>query len=146
MILNGDTARPADMGAAIIRVYTNQYDTGQPQPKELPTSKFDFDMVLRPTEKVMRAGWENYVELAVALKSLVEIEKEIEEAKISLSVKFDFTTLDLFRLFEAQGKVTRMTLTETLSQTLKWVEFTQDDIYLWLRQNDLSNVSGLDYD
>ena len=85
----------------------------------------------------MRAGWENYVELAVALKSLIEIEKEIEEAKISLSVKFDFTTLDLFRLFETQGKVTRKTLTETLSQTLKWVEFTQDDIYLWLRQNDL---------
>ena len=134
------------MGAAIIRVYTNQYDTGQPKPKELPASKFDFDMVPRPTEKVMRAGWENYVELAIALKSLVEIEKEIEEAKISLAVKFDYTSIDLFRLFENQGKVTRKTITETLSQTLNWVEFAQDDIYLWLKQHDLSNAPGIDYD
>lgn len=60
--------------------------------------------------------------------------KDIETTKIDLSVKFDFTLIDAFRLFKTitgtanQGEITRKEVSQGLIFNLEFSDFSAEDI------------------
>lgn len=59
--------RAAELGSPIIRVLKNQYNTGDPAPKELPKTDIDYSKIERPNDK-KRKGFELYADFAHILK------------------------------------------------------------------------------
>jgi hypothetical protein len=84
-------------------------------------------------------------ELAQLFKDIVFLEREIESAKIELALKSDFNLLDCFRMFDIHGRgfITQHDLCEGLRNSLLFNDFSNDDVYLFFRRNDLSGRGSL---
>lgn len=102
---DNDVKRPSELGSPIIRILTNQYDVGIPKPQEVIIVPLDFSQIERP-QKIIRAGIEQFIELAVILKQMIEIDKNVESKKVILALCGDFTILDTFRMLEVEGVIT----------------------------------------
>jgi hypothetical protein len=84
-------------------------------------------------------------ELAQHFKDIVFIEREVEASKIELALKSDFNVLDCFRMFDIHGRgfITQHDLSEGLRSSLLFNDFSNDDVYLFFRRNDLSGRGSL---
>ena len=73
------------------------------------------------------------------------LEREVESAKIELALKSDFNVLDAFRMFDIHGRgfITQHDFTEGLRNGLLFNDFSNDDVYLFFRRNDLSGRGSL---
>lgn len=82
-------------------------------------------------------------EVAKIFKDSIFLERELESAKIELSLKPDFNLLDLFRMLDpyAKGFFTPQDLIENLQRNLQIDTATPDDALLFFRRYDL-NLNG----
>jgi hypothetical protein len=80
-------------------------------------------------------------EVAKIFKDSIFLERELESAKIELSLKPDFNLLDLFRMLDpyAKGYIQAVDLIENLIKNLQLDFVTNDDAYLFFRRYDLNN-------
>ena len=135
------------MGAPILRINENAYELGDPLPKETPASLIDFTPLHRPNEKFYRPDREQVLEFAHILQQMMIILKDVETAKISLCVKFDFTIIDAFRIIKtiaslsSTNVLTKKELSDGLMYNLEWSDFSADDIYAWFKRID-KTLSG----
>ena len=86
-------------------------------------------------------------EVAKILKDSIFLERELESAKLELSLKPDFNLLDLFRILDPQAKgyVTALDLQENLNYNLQIDNVSRDDCYLFFRRYDLKNSGRITF-
>ena len=74
------------------------------------------------------------------MKEIVYQERELESAKIELSLKSDFNMLDAFRMLDFRniGAFTPADLIESLNRFLGFSEFNTDDVFLFFKKVDKS--------
>ena len=86
-------------------------------------------------------------EFVRTLKDIVFAEREVESAKIELALKSDFNLVDAFKMFDLRsiGAVSQSDLRTGLAQSLGFMDFTNDDIYLLYRRFDKMNTGQLSF-
>jgi Ca2+-binding EF-hand superfamily protein len=99
---------------------------------------------LSPSRRVyspLRIGDEE--ELAISLKEQIELDKQIEAAKIDLAIRVDFNLMDAFRIFDVAGKgtVTKLEVEDALAR-LK-VYPSRDELDLFFKRYDRSGAGVL---
>lgn len=75
------------------------------------------------------------------------IEKDIEAAKIELTLKHDFNLVDAFCLFDRQGLgcITQQDLADGLHNNLDFHNFGPDDILMMFRRADRKMLGRMTY-
>lgn len=78
---------------------------------------------------------------------MIFIERDIESAKIDLSLKADFNLVDSFRIFDIKslGSFTCQNLEDGLQKNLDFCDYLQDDIYMFFRKVDKQNVGHITF-
>ena len=78
---------------------------------------------------------------------MIFIERDIESAKIDLSLKADFNLVDSFRIFDIKslGSFTCQNLEDGLQKNLDFGDYLQDDIYMFFRKVDKQNVGHITF-
>jgi Ca2+-binding EF-hand superfamily protein len=75
------------------------------------------------------------------------LEKEIESAKINLSLKHDFNLVDAFAIFDLQrvGCITEQDFVTGLTANLEFTDFNQEDIFLFFKKVDRKGLGRITY-
>lgn len=83
-------------------------------------------------------------EFCRALKEIVLVERELESAKIELSLKSDFNLFDFFKTLDIRGdgRLTQSDLKQALERVYDFLDFTLDDIFMFFKRFD-RNMTGL---
>ena len=86
-------------------------------------------------------------ELAHIFKDLVFLEREVETAKIEVALKADFNLMDAFKMFDIGGRgfITQRDFAEGLRDSLQFHEFSEQDVYLFFRRNDMGGRGSLNF-
>ena len=86
-------------------------------------------------------------ELAKIFKDTIFLERELESAKIELTLKPDYNLLDAFRMLDNSGKghITPTSLLESLWKLHKLDDITQDDVFLFFRRYDSKSKGMLSF-
>jgi len=86
-------------------------------------------------------------ELAKIFKDTIFLERELESAKIELTLKPDYNLLDAFRMLDTTGKgyITPTSLLESLWKLHKLDDITQDDVFLFFRRYDSKSKGMLSF-
>ena len=85
--------------------------------------------------------------LTKAMKEIIFIEREVEQAKIELSLKSDLNLYDLFRNFDSKGdgNITDQCLRHGLESNLSFHDFIPDDVYMFFRRFDRHGIGYLNF-
>ena len=84
-------------------------------------------------------------EVAKVFKDTIFLERELESAKIELTLKPDFNLVDGFKMLDTsnKGHLTSSDLIDSLVNILGVREVTNDDIYLLLRRYDVKSTGKI---
>ena len=84
-------------------------------------------------------------EFTKALKEIIFAEREVESAKIELALKSDFNIGDAFKMIDLRGTgaVSMQEMQDGLTQSLGFMDFSSDDLYLLFRRFDRHNCGSL---
>lgn len=87
------------------------------------------------------------MEVTEWFKQIIMIEKDIEAAKIELTLKHDFNLVDAFCLFDRQGLgcITQQDLAEGLRNNLDFHNFCADDILMMFHRADRKLLGRMTY-
>ena len=85
--------------------------------------------------------------MAKVFKDTIFLERELESAKIELTLKPDFNLVDGFKMMDTtnKGYLTSSDLVDSLVNTLGVREVTNDDIYLLLRRYDVKSSGRIHF-
>ena len=85
--------------------------------------------------------------MAKVFKDSIFLERELESAKIELTLKPDFNLLDGFRMLEthAKGHLSPNDLLDSLINIVGIREVTQNDVYLVFRRYDPRSTGRLNF-
>ena len=80
-------------------------------------------------------------EFVKLIKEIIFTEREVESAKIELSLKSDFNITDAFNQVDISrtGKISQGELTDALKRNLYFLDFTSDDIQMLFRRFNRRN-------
>lgn len=116
----------------------------------MPKSDLDYGLLKRPNEP-KREGIEAWTDFAHILKQIIMVLRDIENTKIDLAVKPDFTIIDAYRIFNGDKRtisgerITRLELITGLRDGLDWQNFAQDDVYAWFKRIDVEFNGEMTY-
>ena len=96
----------------------------------------------KKTNEVEKIPEVSVMNLAEAIKRQILIEKELEEHKVNLALQSDFNLIDVFRLFDSEGKC--YVTFEEFENALKKLGLTSSPRQLFERYNQ-SKCDRLDY-
>lgn len=76
---------------------------------------------------------------------MIFLERELESARIEVSLKNDFNLLDAFKMFDARAvaNISVKDVTLSLKDSLGVTNFNNDDLYLIFRRFDLNEDGKL---